>query len=210
MLRNYEKLHDIRGRCSRAKEELSGNLHTRLRWMLFVQRQLADVDSRLVLQNENLKRLRRHFDLLRQLHRAPTVYLLSMVEIVRRKHFGNKFVEWAEVLSGKLVNRHNSFVNLLKLMFIVFSEGHSRAVHQDEIFQRKAFSEECDGHFLTLLFPGVVEHFPPSFATSPPTPFDTNLPPVSLEDLERLKQALPSLWDSLKLPNNLKVFIFIK
>lgn len=100
MLRNDEKLRDIRSRCIRAKEELSANLHTRLGWMLFVQRQLSEVDSRLVLQNENLRRLRRHFDLLRQLHRAPTVYLRSMVEIVRRKHFANKFVEWAETLSG--------------------------------------------------------------------------------------------------------------
>lgn len=105
MLRNDEKLRDIRSRCSRAKEELSGNLHARLRWVMFVQRQLADVDSRLVLQNENLRRLRRHFDLLRQLHRAPTVYLLSMVEIVRRKYFNDKFVEWAEILSGMLTVR---------------------------------------------------------------------------------------------------------
>lgn len=78
-------------------------------------------------------------------------------------------------------------------------------MHQDETSKRKAFSETCEGHFLTLLFPGIVEQFPPSFATSPPTPFDTNLPPVTLEDLERLKQALPSLWTSLQLPNNLKV-----
>lgn len=100
MIKNDEKLRDIRSRCSRAKEELSANLHARLRWMMFVQRQLADVDSRLVLQNENLRRLRRHFDLLRQLHRAPSVYLHSMVEIVRRKHFAAKFVEWTETLSG--------------------------------------------------------------------------------------------------------------
>ena len=100
MLRNDEKLRDIRSRCSRAKEELSANLHARLRWMMFVQRQLTDVDSRLVLHNENLRRLRRHFDLLRQLHLAPSIYLRSMVEIVRRRHFAVKFLEWAECLSG--------------------------------------------------------------------------------------------------------------
>ncbi|XP_057371182.1 LOW QUALITY PROTEIN: RB1-inducible coiled-coil protein 1-like [Daphnia carinata] len=181
MLKNDEKLRDIRSRCSRAKEELSTNLHSRLRWMMFVQRQLNEVYERLNLQNENLRRLRRHFDLLRQLHQAPNVYLRSMVEIVRRKHFSTKFIEWAETLSG-----------------------YARIVHQDEASLRKSFIETCDGHFLTQLFPGIVEQFSPSFATSPPSPFDTNLPPVSVDDLERLKNALPTLWARLQLPGNLK------
>lgn len=103
MLKNDDKLRDIRSRCSRAKEELGVNLHARLRWMMFVQRQLNEVHERLNLQNENLRRLRRHFDLLRQLHQAPSIYLRSMVEIVRRKHFAAKFIEWAERLSGSIV-----------------------------------------------------------------------------------------------------------
>lgn len=102
MLKNDEKLRDIRGRCSRAKEELSANLHTRLRWVMFVHRQLADVDSRMVLQNENLRRLRCQFDLLRQLHQAPSVYLRSMIEVVRRRLFAAKFLEWANSLSSTL------------------------------------------------------------------------------------------------------------
>lgn len=103
MLKNDDRLRDIRSRCSRAKEELGINLHARLRWMMFVQRQLNEVHERLNLQNENLRRLRRHFDLLRQLHQAPSIYLRSMVEIVRRKHFAAKFIEWAATLSGKIV-----------------------------------------------------------------------------------------------------------
>ena len=31
MLKNHKSLHDIRRRCTLAKEELSANLHTRLR-----------------------------------------------------------------------------------------------------------------------------------------------------------------------------------
>lgn len=102
MLRHDEKLRDIRNRCSRAKEELSTNLHARLRWVMFVQRQLADVDSRLVLQHENLRRLRRHFDLLRQIHQAPSVYLSSLVEAVRRRRFASKYNQWTVSLAGKL------------------------------------------------------------------------------------------------------------
>lgn len=87
--------------------------------------------------------------------------------------------------------------------------GHSLSVHNGEIAQRKTFSESCEGHFLALLFPGIVDQFSPSFATCSPPAFDTNLPPVTIEDLEKLKQALPSLWSTLKLPENLKVAILI-
>lgn len=80
-------------------------------------------------------------------------------------------------------------------------------MHQDEAVKRKGFTEACEGHFLTLLFPGIVEQFSPSFATSPPSPFDTNLPPVTIEDLERLKNALPTLWATLQLPNNIRVIV---
>lgn len=110
MLRNDEKLRDIRTRCSRAKEELSSNLHGRLRWVMYVQRQIADVDSRLVLQHENLRRLRRHFDLLRQLHLAPAVYLKSVIEVVRRRHFSAKYCQWANALAGTLFGNVSSTI----------------------------------------------------------------------------------------------------
>lgn len=108
MLRHDEKLRDIRNRCSRAKEELSNNLHARLRWVMFVQRQLADVDSGMVLQHENLRRLRRHFDLLHQLHSAPSVYFQSLIEVVRRRLFVCKFTQWATTLAGN--NCHLSYL----------------------------------------------------------------------------------------------------
>lgn len=56
-----------------------------------------------------------------------------------------------------------------------------------------------------LLFPGLVDQFPPAFATSPPPVFDADLPAVEIDDLRRLKNALPSLWSSLDLPDNLQV-----
>jgi RB1-inducible coiled-coil protein 1 len=204
MLKNDDRLRDIRSRCSRAKEELGKNLHARLRWMMFVQRQLNEVHERLNLQNENLRRLRRHFDLLRQLHQAPSIYLRSMVEIVRRKHFAAKFIEWAATLSGKIALSVFFLAKIVYSVFFITIAGYSATVHQDESSLRKSFIESCEGHFLTQLFPGILEQFTPSFATSPPSPFDVNLPSVSIDDLERLKNALPTLWDKLKLPNNIK------
>lgn len=77
-------------------------------------------------------------------------------------------------------------------------------VYQGEIAVRKAFGEFCEGHFLTLLFPSIVDQLPPPFATNPPAPFDTSLPSITHDDLEQLKNALPSLWERLDLPKNLK------
>ena len=205
MIKVDEKLRDIRNRCSRAKDELSVNLHARLRWVMFVQRQLADVDSRLVLQNENLRRLRRHVDLLRQLHLAPSVYLRSLVEAVRRKQFAVKFLHWASWLSGE-----TSPINVVAIILFngfsrTISPGNCMTLYQEETVLRKSFNQTCDGHFLSLLFPAMVDQFPPAFATVPPPAFDTALPPITVDDLESLKNALPSLWNALQLPDNLKV-----
>ena len=47
MLRNHQSLRDIHGRCTRAKEELSHNLHTRLRyiWHFLVNSLFSDLKN---------------------------------------------------------------------------------------------------------------------------------------------------------------------
>lgn len=49
---------------------------------------------------------------------------------------------------------------------------------------------------MNALFPGMVD-VPPAFATEPPAPFDTKLPKVKEEDVERLKKEVPDFTDSL-------------
>ena len=37
MMRNHQHILSIRKRCAKAKEELSVNLHTRLKWVMYIQ-----------------------------------------------------------------------------------------------------------------------------------------------------------------------------
>lgn len=173
MLRNHQHLSDIRRRCTRAKEELSTNLHARLRWIMYVERTMCDVDNKLVIYHENLKRLRRHLEVVQQIHLAPRVYLLSIAEVVRRKLFSRNFMQWAESISMAAC-----------------------ALHDREVTLRREFSMQTSGHFLNSLFPGM-EDLPPPFATSRPSLFDHNLPNVVSKDLDDLKAQLPEFVNLL-------------
>lgn len=45
-----------------------------------------------------------------------------------------------------------------------------------------------------------MEDLPPSFATQAPSIFDTNLPRLSEEDIEKLKKEVPELQEFLRVP----------
>lgn len=62
--------------------------------------------------------------------------------------------------------------------------------------RRKKFCDLFEGHFLNALFPGMTD-VPPPFATEPPAIFDTKLPKVNEEDVERLKKEVPDFTDNL-------------
>lgn len=92
MLSNHEHLLDIRDRCTRAKEELCRNLHVRLRWVMFVENMMSDVGNRLMICYEKLKRLRRHLDVIQQIHLSPQMYISAVGEVVRRRTFSQAFL----------------------------------------------------------------------------------------------------------------------
>nr|CAD7399452.1 unnamed protein product [Timema cristinae] len=188
MLNNHQHLVDIRNRCSRAKEELCHNLHMRLKWVMYVENGMCDVNSKLVIYHENLKRLRRHLEVVQQIHLAPQMYVTAVGEVVRRRTFSQAFLMWASDLAC-----------------------HFLAVHNEEVTRRRDFQSQFDGHFLNTLFPGM-EDFPPPFATQAPSIFDSGLPKLSLEDIHLLKQELPELTFSLTLPDleSITQFFLIK
>jgi RB1-inducible coiled-coil protein 1 len=92
MLKNHEHLLDIRARCTRAKEELCQNLHVRLKWVMYVENMICDVGSRLMMYHEKLKRLRRRFDVIQQIHLSPQMYINAVGEVVRRRTFSQAFL----------------------------------------------------------------------------------------------------------------------
>lgn len=78
---------------------------------------------------------------------------------------------------------------------------HLLTIHNEEVTKRKEFQCQFDGHFLNSLFPGM-EDLPPSFATQAPSLFDSGLPKITEEDLDRLKKELPDLADNLNIPDS--------
>ncbi|XP_014260656.1 RB1-inducible coiled-coil protein 1 isoform X2 [Cimex lectularius] len=177
MLRNHHQLRDIRRRCIKAKQELSTNLYHRLKWVMFVESRISELDMKLVMYHENIKRLRRQLEVLSQIHLAPNVYLTAVAEVVRRRAFSQAFLVWANDLACQLC-----------------------AVHSEEVARRKNFQNQFEGHFLSSLFPGL-EDSPPPFATQAPPLFDSELPKLSIDDVDRLRSELPDLALSLSIPD---------
>lgn len=137
-----------------AKEELSVNIHRRLKWIMYVENKMMEVDGKLVMYHESLRRLRRQLEILRQIHLAPQMYVSAIAEVVRRRTFSQAFLVWASNLACQLLS-----------------------VHSEEIERRREFQNKFDGHFLNTLFPGL-EDTPPAYATQAPSVFDNGLPKV--------------------------------
>lgn len=175
MVDNHWQLRDIQRRCAAAKDELSSNLKTRLRWIIYVEKTISEVSSKLVFHYESMKRLRRHLDVCRQIHLAPGIYVRAVVEVVRRRNFSFLFLQWAKNLSGQC-----------------------QELHKNEILMRQQFNSQIAHHFLRTLFPGL-DDVPPSFATEDPRSFDEKLPPLAPSDLDFLREALPEMTDWLDL-----------
>ena len=177
MMRNHQHILSIRKRCAKAKDELSFNLFTRLKWVMFIQRQMAESGQQLVLYHEELRRLSRRLEVMEQLHLAPSIYLATVVEVVRRRSFSQHYLKKAGLVAG------------------TFGE-----LYTEEVNTRSSFQEKLNKHFLATMFQGM-EDLPPDFAVQPPEPFDASLPRITLQDLEKLRADFPTLAESLSVPD---------
>ncbi|XP_020277770.1 RB1-inducible coiled-coil protein 1 isoform X2 [Pseudomyrmex gracilis] len=177
MLQAHNQLRDIRRRCTKAKEELSVNIYHRLKWIMYVENKMVEVGNKLIIYHESLKRLRRHLEVLQQIHLAPEMYISAVVEVVRRRTFSQAFLVWASNLACQLMT-----------------------VHSEELARRREFQNKFDGHFLNTLFPGL-EDTPPPFATQAPSVFDNGLPKLTADDMESLRAQLPDLALTISTPD---------
>ena len=147
-----------------------------MKWVVFIQNQISEVGQLLVMHVEELKRLRRKLDVIEQIHMAPSIYLATAVEVVRRRsfsdHYLNKAVRIADTFSG---------------------------LHNEEYQLRKNYQAKLKRHFLSKMFPGMEDSVP-TFATERPDDFDQYLPEITLEDVESLRKQFPDLAKSLSLP----------
>lgn len=188
MLQNHNQLRDIRRRCTKAKEELSVNIYHRLKWIMYVENKMVEVGNKLIIYHESLKRLRRHLEVLQQIHLAPEMYISAVIEVVRRRTFSQAFLVWASNLACQLLT-----------------------VHSEELARRREFQSKFNGHFLNTLFPGL-EDTPPPFATQAPSVFDNGLPKLTADDMESLRSQLPDLALTISTPdlNNITHFFLSK
>ncbi|KAI8499302.1 reticulophagy [Branchiostoma belcheri] len=176
MLNNHKQLRDIRRRCVIAKDELSANLHTRLRWIMYIEKAICELDSKLTIYYENIKRLKKRLEIVEQVSEAPTVYCQAVAETYRRRQFSEQFLQWAGNLSQDFTQ-----------------------MREEEVNRRKEFKNIFRKHFLKMMFPGM-EDYPPGFATKPPDSFDKDLPFITQEDVQILQDTVPELSESLRVP----------
>lgn len=162
--------------CAAYKSELCAYLQTRLQWVRKMFSDMRDTNEFVFLYYESIKKLRTHYDFLQSLRSTPSMYVCAVTEVVRRRAFSQAYLTWANDLSCQLL-----------------------AITSEEVSRRKRFQEQFEGHFLDKLFPGL-EDVPPTYATQAPESFDDNLPRLTYEDVEVLKQYLPELELSISIP----------
>ncbi|KAH8295084.1 hypothetical protein KR018_007061 [Drosophila ironensis] len=184
MLDNHTKIRDYSRCIANSKEELGRNLHKRLGHIVRIENCMSEFDNRMLFNHRCLRRAERHISIIEQIHRAPSIYVAAVAEVVRRKIFSDEFRQWATRLS------------------LDFDR-----LHSEELRRRQEFNECFDGHFLNILFPGMGD-MPPAFANEHPLSFDTRLPPLSRSDMELLSSQLPELAAQLELPDMQPVIDF--
>ncbi len=65
---------------------------------MYVEQQISGVHGKMVVYHENLKRLRKRLEIVRQVCAAPELYAKAVIEVYRRKMFGDKFREVSNIL----------------------------------------------------------------------------------------------------------------
>ncbi|NWS49648.1 RBCC1 protein, partial [Probosciger aterrimus] len=187
MLTNHRKLLDIKQKCTTAKQELANNLQVRLKWCCFVMLH-ADQDGEklqalLRLVTELLERVK----VVEALSTVPQMYCLAVVEVVRRKMFIKHYREWA----GALIK-----------------DG--KHLYEAEKAKRESFGKL----FMTInvndcVFRGVGPDMVPSKTTRKPRRFDSELPDISLSDLQFLQSFCPSEVQPLLSPEDACSFMHL-
>lgn len=172
MLKNYEILREKRTTVANAKKELSNNLHHRLKWVMSVEKRMLEASERIMMFREKIRRLKLQMDVVRQIHDAPQLYVDSVIEVIRRRSFASKYHEWTLLISGD-----------------------SYAVHENEMITRRSFTHKLNCHFLSTMFPGISDR-PPAFAINSPPQFDQQLPQLSAEHIQILKERVPELVEN--------------
>uniref|UniRef100_A0A8C5MH81 RB1-inducible coiled-coil protein 1 n=1 Tax=Leptobrachium leishanense TaxID=445787 RepID=A0A8C5MH81_9ANUR len=168
MLTNHRKLLDIKQKCATAKQELANNLQVRLRWCCFVMLHADQEVEKLQALFRVLRELVERVKIVEALGTVPQMYCLAVVEVVRRKMFIKHYREWANAL---------------------VKDG--KNLYETERSKRESFGKLFRKSYLrNRLFRGL-DSWPSSFCTRKPRRFDSELPDISVNDLQFLQSLCP-------------------
>lgn len=92
MSHNHRDIRDFRRRITKAKEELAANLNQRLKYVVYVENKMYEIDNNLLFYHRCMHRLQRHLSIIEQIHKAPSMYVSAVTEVVRRRVFSNAFL----------------------------------------------------------------------------------------------------------------------
>ncbi|XP_065640713.1 RB1-inducible coiled-coil protein 1 isoform X2 [Hydra vulgaris] len=175
LIKNHCHLREIRNLCARAKDELSVNLHTRLKWVMTIEKQICSLNSKIVIYHDFLRKIKKRMDIFEQVYDAPKLYVLSVIEVVRRRHFSKQFCEWAKSVAES-----------------------SKVTRNEEIQRRQVFQQVFRQHFVQSLIPGL-DRLPTPFAEDPPVSCDYELPEIQVEDIQFIQQHVPDLVSEMNM-----------
>lgn len=143
---NHSKMVEIASKVSKAKLELIKVIHSRLQWIMQVQKKVADYDFQIQIYFKQLRRVNVRLKLMDQIKKAPYIYVYAMKETLRRLEFSKSYKAFTKLLCDLLKN-----------------------VHQNECKQRKLFNAKTSSlnqHFiLNILFRSLNDKFEPSFVS---------------------------------------------
>jgi len=58
---------------------------------MYVEKSICDLDNRLIIRHETLKKIRHRVEIIRQIFDSPMLYCRALVEVVRRRRFSQRY-----------------------------------------------------------------------------------------------------------------------
>ncbi|OAF66790.1 hypothetical protein A3Q56_05480 [Intoshia linei] len=166
MTDTLKKLYDVMSRCTISKNEVCHNLGVRLRWIIYTQKLIVEVDNDIVLYNSIFRNNGRRMNIVRQIYEAPALYVKLLYESTRRYEYSELLRSW-----------------ILKTSKI------AQKLYQDECSRREKIDKIIDTNFLRCMFQGLMG-IPPKFATEPLLNFDEKLIHFDKSEIDQLKKTM--------------------
>nr|AWV66677.1 RB1-inducible coiled-coil protein 1 [Brachionus koreanus] len=167
---NHSKMVEIATKINKAKLELIKVIHSRLQWIMQIQKKVGDYDFRIQIFFKQLKRVNIRLKLMEQLQKAPYVYVYSMKETLRRVEFSKSYNQFAKLVH-QLINK----------------------LYENELNQRKLFSLKTmslSQHFiLKILFPSLNEQFEPLLSELRLN-VDEKLPKIDQPEVDQIENEI--------------------